>query len=660
MHEQRTDRSRTRPAEEPVAGRGPDSGVTAGDSRSIAAAALALQGGAGNAAVARLLTRRPGRTAARLITGNPADLADPASGSATTTFATPGVEDALTPGGFVLGAPDAAVSSSLAGPAFVKPKATEAAPFVGAAPAREDLFEHRPTAASGFVSVTGYDGTRSAPMIDRVADSSLWIDPGPKPLDVQQYGIGDCYALATIIGVVNRDPGKITGMMAGDGRGGATVTLFHRVPAPPGMFGLLTGPSYAPEQVAVTGELAFERTAPGATSITLRDPAHPEYGHQIHGAQLFVGEQPKAMHWWVVVNGGTLEVHRRDVYQMARWAPLLEKAIERFSQSYGQFGHGAEIAGEGEKTGSSGQANISGGWSGHTLSMFYGQAGEVIAGGAGDEQGTSWGPGQSAAVLLSANAAAFDGLLTLSLRGAGHAAGDTTAPIVTATTGTGDPGVQLYATRLQAAIASLSGTPDWSSLTPGAQAKIATANQWAASWLAAQPDPTPAPAVPNPGTKTWAMNGFQQACQAAASDAEVMHARSDALKATLDLLLVVQNMPNDKGGGTRSVYANHVYAVLSVDIRSVGGGPSPIALLPAMFRRALYPTIDLAASTVTLMNPHHTNAPDATGKESSDESARDLNTGLTPSQSGQFTLPLERFFRLYGSVMSNEFTIPAP
>ena len=88
-----------------------------------------------------------------------------------------------------------------------------------------------------------------------------------------------------------------------------------------------------PEPVAVSGELAFNRIAPGATGLTLRSPAHPDYGHQIHGAQLMVNSTPKEMHWWTVVNGSTLEVHRRDVYQMARWAPLLEKAIERFSRA---------------------------------------------------------------------------------------------------------------------------------------------------------------------------------------------------------------------------------------------------------------------------------------------------------------------------------------
>ncbi len=621
------------------------------------AGALALQSTAGNAAVTRMLRRQQSRGISRLVTGNPGDLQD-TSGQSTTTWAQPTVQDAVTRDGHVLGGPAAAGAPSALGfTAFLKPKATEATPFVGATPTGPDLYEQSAAAASGFASVD----TESGAMTEQAADSSLWSDTGPTALDVQQAGIGDCYALATIIEVVNRDPGKITAMMVPDGTGGATVTLYHRLPHPPGFFGFMSGPLYVPEPVAVSGDLAFNRTAPGATGIALRDPAHPDYGHQVHGAQLMVGNAPKESHWWTVVNGTTLEIHRRDIYQMARWAPLLEKAIERFSQSYGQFGHGQEIAGESEQGGSSGQAVISGGWSGHPLSLFYGQAGEVESGGAGDESATSWAPGQTGGALLMANAAAFEGLLTLSGRGASHATGDTTAPIVTATTGTGDPGLQMYSQRLQAAIPAAMAAPDWSTLTPGAQAKLSAAQGWTAAWIGAQPDPNPAPATPAPNTKSWAMTNWQAACQVAAADAELSSpSRSDAIKAALELLLVIQNSPSDTGGGTRSVYANHVYSILSVSIVNTPTAPPgfDIMSIPAMLRPAMYQHIDVAASNVTLMNPHHTNVPTG-GTASSVGDAVDPATGLKPSESGQFTLPLNYFFKLYGSVMSNEFTIPA-
>jgi hypothetical protein len=120
-------------------------------------------------------------------------------------------------------------------------------------------------------------------------------------------------------------------------------------------------------------------------------------------------------------------------------------------------------------------------------------------------------------------------------------------------------------------------------------------------------------------------------------------------------------MPNDSGGGRRSVYASHAYAVLAVNIASVAGAPPgfDIASYSPMIRPMMYQFVDVAASTVTLMNPHHGNAPDATGTASADPSSKDPVTGLTPSQSGQFTMGLERFFMLMGSVTSAEFNIPA-
>jgi hypothetical protein len=54
---------------------------------------------------------------------------------------------------------------------------------------------------------------------------------------------------------------------------------------------------------------------------------------------------------------------------------------------------------------------------------------------------------------------------------------------------------------------------------------------------------------------------------------------------------------------------------------------------------------EVDATGVSQQNPHHTNAPDT--------------TGASPSATGVFTLPLASFFMLYGSVMSNELTIPA-
>jgi hypothetical protein len=602
---------------------------------------LALQRGAGNAAVSRMLgAGRP--MVSRLLSGSPGDLTD-TSGAATTTHAAPTLADAANHTGTVAPAGGASVQEMR-----VRPLATQSAPFIGDTARESDLYQVQqqssdPLTDTAFAPVDELQGTPAAPVTEEVADNSLWVDPGPKAQDVQQMGIGDCYALATIVSVVNRDPGKITGMMTPDGSGGATVTLYRR-DVPSGFWAIFQSPSYVAENVAVNQDLAFDRIAPGAAGRRPRMVGGVQHGFAIHGAQLIAGTAPHERKWWTEVVGRTLLVHRQDVYQMARWAPLLEKAIARFSQNFGQYGHGGTLS-DGEQSGASGYANISGGWSGSTLTMFYGQAGEREAGGDGDETPTGWAAGQTASQLLLANSAAFDRLLTLQGRGGGHQTGDTTAPIVTATTGVGDPGIDMYATRLQSALPAAQADADFANLSAQSQADVGTALTQANTYMSSANNPNPAPATPVPGSKAAAFPAFQTACQTATTDPTIRSAaRSQRIKDALDLLLVIKNMPNDTGGGTRSVYANHVYSVLSVNITGSGMAPQ-IHALPAFVRPMVYSQVDINASTVTLQNPHHTNAPDT--------------TGASPSATGVFTLPLASFFMLYGSVMSNELTIPA-
>jgi hypothetical protein len=607
-----------------------------------AAQVLSMQRGAGNAAVTRMLQSNARPRVARLISGSPSELTD-TTGAATTSTAAPTIADAANHTGPVPAAGGASVAEMR-----VRPRATQAAPFVGPAASEADLYEIQTTSVdaltdAAFSPVTELQGTPAAPVVEEVADNSLWIDPGPKAQDVQQMGIGDCYALSTIIAVVNRDPGWVSRSMAGDGSGGASVTLYRRL-IPPGLGFLLPAvPTYIPETIAVNQDLAFNRIAPGGARRP-RMVGGVQHGFSLHGAQLIAGTDAHERKWWTEVVGRTLVVHRQDVYQMARWAPLLEKAIARFSEVHGQYGHGG-MMNDGEQQGPSGYANIDGGWSGSTLTMFYGEAGERQAGGDGDEIPTGWGANQTGTQLLLANQAAFDRLLTLQGRGAGHEAGDTTAPIVTATTGVGDPGIDMYATRLQSALPAAVADADWASLSPAAQTAVTTALTQANTYMASANNPNPAPATPVPGTKAAAFPAFQTACQQATVDPTIRDgARSQRIKDALDLLLVIKNMPRDTGGGTRSVYANHVYAVLSVNVTGQGMA-SQLNLLPAFMRPMLYSQVDVNASTVTLQNPHHTNAPDT--------------TGASPSATGVFTLPLASFFMLYGSVMSNELTIPA-
>ncbi len=652
---------------------------------------------AGNSALAGLLQVASRSRLARQVEGNP-------GAPSGTANADPAVADAANhqppsaPGG---------QSVSMA----VKVKATPEAPLEGESVSEEDLFEKQATqpqesgspspdssspapsssgsaapgsssssasssapqqseqqsssssssAPDGFTTVKEISGTAAAPIIEESADNSLFIDPGPKADDVQQGQIGDCWDLATFIAIVNSDPGKIQSMMSPDGAGGASVTFYRRqaVAATPGTGAGAGAPpaaptyDYIPTVVAVNKELPMDLAQPDVTpsvALAIRTLIGDQpYGHSIHGAQLRAAGTPKVSKWWCIVNGETLEVHRLEVFQMARWSPLLEKAGARFSEQYGQYGHGEQVSKandpEGEqKDPSQGYGNLDGGWPRYTTTMFYGKEGEQVAGGQSDtSETTAVPPNATSEAVLNANQAAFERLLTLSGQGEANEQGNVPdggkVGVVTA-----DTASDVYYTRLQEALTAAEGDADWANLKPPTTtslAKVATALK---ALEKAEPDPAPLPKPPPPNCKT----ALQEAAAAAAVTASepdtnptlVDGARSKAIKDMLDQLLIVKNEGKDHGAATQSVYAEHAYAVLGVEILDTSGKPSTIRDEPPAKRQAMYGTIDVNTPSVKVMNPHHANVPDPTG-ESGDKT-------------GVFTVSLDRFFRLFANVTSSQ------
>ena len=98
------------------------------------------------------------------------------------------------------------------------------------------------------------------------------------------------------------------------------------------------------------------------------------------------------------------------------------------------------------------------------------------------------------------------------------------------------------------------------------------------------------------------------------------------------------------------MYSGHEYSVLSANIKMLPAAPAQITATPPGGRAALYPFVDIPGSTVLIMNPHHKNEPDSTGAGPADA-----------NNDGQFTVDLDRFFRLFAGVMSADFgTTPPP
>lgn len=258
--------------------------------------------------------------------------------------------------------------------------------------------------APGFTDVTGFNGTLAAPQIQEFANTNLFIGDGPSSNDVQQRGIGDCYFLAMVMSLVQRDPGKIPAMMTPDGSGGATVALWRRERRPRGAGPSPDGTQYnwTRVDVTVTASLAFNTSGP--------------LNRRIMGAQLHCADTPRAQEHWAKIQGTTLEVHRRDEFDCARWAPLLEKAYSRFSQTHGISGG----------TSTRVDNDISGGWSWESMGVIYGPESE----GANVQHETVNTPGADQNIL-SANEAVVNQLILLA--GRGEAANGEDSPVITAT-----------------------------------------------------------------------------------------------------------------------------------------------------------------------------------------------------------------------------------
>lgn len=231
----------------------------------------------------------------------------------------------------------------------VNPLRTQANPLVlplGTQPTRAQLFQ---SLRKGGSRIKHMQGDVGAPNITRtIQPDTLFINGAPQVADVRQGGIGDCYFLAVLLGVVNGDPGKISSMMRWNGAN--FTTTFNRLNR-----GLGT---WVPTPVTNAATLQHRVRDDGATLVALR------------GSTFRVADNPTQSAWYAAVAGDTLRVFRQDYYETAMWAPFIEKAYADFAQRYGQYGEGLKDTEQGK----SGYKIIDGGASNKCYRMFYGDA----------------------------------------------------------------------------------------------------------------------------------------------------------------------------------------------------------------------------------------------------------------------------------------------
>jgi hypothetical protein len=359
---------------------------------------------------APLSAQGPAIARAALAAGNPAEVTD-ATGTATTTHRAADMSDAVNAPKHASAPPTASRATN------VKVIATEAAPLhvtTPGVPDRNRVYQEGPPggpAPGGFTPVTAIKGTVGAPIVEQTAAPGLYIANQPSANDVEQGALGDCYFLSTLIEIATRDPGHIKSIMKPDGQGGATVTLWRdqarRADAPdPDK----ANTALVPVTVPVSGDLA----------VNVADDL-------VHGARLRCAPSPRSRDYYAKLDGAALEVHRKDLFEVARWVPLLEKAYAQFAQAYGQYG-GAYAT---SVTADSGYGVMGGpgGQAGRTLVVLYGPAGDAKA---ADVQRNETKSPSGGGSVLAENADVVKQLVLLARSGSGAAPAGGTIPIVTA------------------------------------------------------------------------------------------------------------------------------------------------------------------------------------------------------------------------------------
>jgi hypothetical protein len=565
-----------------------------------------------------------------------------ATGAATTTHADPTVHDAVN-------APAQPAAATEAHAANVKVVADRAAPVAVApntSPSAALIYQVSPAAVSpaptGFVTITGLNGTMAAPQVEQVMTDALYIAGQPSPNDVQQGGIGDCYFMATLMSISQRDPGKIKSMMTPDGQGGATVTFWRRTMSDPNwikrIFGSKPEPQYSQVTIHVSEQLQYWFKTPLGSGQRI---ANGHNGFFLRGAQLHADAQARDTKWWGELATNQLEIHRRDEYDTALWVPLMEKAFAAFAERYGQYG-GSQ--GEAPATGS-GYNAINGGWSQQAMFVFYGAHADMNGSNEGglQQQATQWAPGSQ---VLATNPRAVDQLLLLQGKPDTPAPGEKSSPVVTATS-------MVYALipRLQAAIPVAQSDPDWANVPAAEQTNVASITVAINTYNALPNDPA---GVQN-GPKAQARAAIGTASSTAITKANAPTlldpARSSAVKSMVELVLDLKNIGTDNSPGQRNIYGDHVYSVTGVNFCTTTGIPVPLNTVGPAQRPAFFPLVDTTVSKVTLRNPHHSNTPDPTGSGTGPDGP---TQGV--SSSGTFHMNLEQFFRNYTSVESGVFS----
>ncbi|MCB9761126.1 MAG: hypothetical protein H6739_14900 [Alphaproteobacteria bacterium] len=406
-------------------------------------------------------------------------------------------------------------------------------------------------------------GSLDAPLLlNHLADDALFIGGVPRPQDVDQGAVGDCYLLALLAGLAAADPGLLTDMLSLE-PGSVTGRFYAEVDG-----------DWRPVTVTVPTTLLYpldDRGVPGADLLA---------------AGFAVGETPLWSSWYAQVAGDTLWIARDDTYEAALWVPYVEKLYARYAERWGLYGRGTEHGEEGWAEIGDGGVELR---VAPILTGIDPAASEVVV--------TRWSAHECHDIVeknlkVLHVLASLDPFSEVQQRGAIAASGD----------------AELHLERLGRAIGALPAEIR-DSLPELLRAELDLLKGLLADYRSA--DDEASKAVLHDTITATALDVVYP------DDISAPLHEPDAplrLQALLELLLIVGSR-SGAAGPQMGILDSHGYAVLDASLLDEAG--LPVAWNPAQGDEVLL-TVDPFVSQVTLMNPHHTNEPDPHGRGPAD------------------------------------------
>jgi hypothetical protein len=443
-------------------------------------------------------------------------------------------------------------------------------------------------------------------------EDNLFIGGTPTVEDIRQGGLGDCYFQSCLLGLAQNDPAKIKSVMSFSGHN-VSVTLQR--------FDAKTS-THVPVTTTTSTSLLTRKNKSGGISLV--------------GAGMRVAPTPNKSAWWASVSGNTVEIHRKDIYETALWAPMMEKAYADFAQRFGSTGQG--LSKDEKKLGSGYKIINAGGSVEECYQMFYGNAA------AASTQAMNFTPGKD---IVADNIPALQKLLRYEAQKGNTAAGQTQTFMHARMSDNG------AVTRGDALVDQVMGLLFFQQLgddITGALNKGTAAEQ--IQRLLRTIDRTALRTALTTLQTTLKANiagtaTVKQVAKAAEAVAvpdkfphlwdPSMPAPFRNLKENLGILL---NLGDDSSNKQRMNYTSHAYEVHGVHLTDKTGAALALTSADLPARAA---DIDPEKSSVRMHNPHATNEPDMRSTGPAD--------GV---DDGQFSYTLDQFLRCFDLLRMND------